>query len=166
VLLVVLWALPFSLAIYALAPNLALATVAIFFVGLIYLGTLSSFMSIAQLRAPSEIRGRVVSLLGVVLGSLYPLGAVLQGAAGHEIGLRETTLIAAGVMLAALVVMRLLNPRFADALELPPVPIEAVETIAPATVADARRDGCEDVDTDRLGLAPDEIPIRSADPHS
>jgi hypothetical protein len=54
----------------------------------------------------------------------------------------------------------------ADALELPPVPIEAVETIAPATVADARRDGCEDVDTDRLGLAPDEIPIRSADPHS
>ena len=28
---------------------------------------------------------------------------------------------------------------------------------------DARRDGCEDVDTDRLGLAPDEIPVRSAD---
>ena len=37
--------------------------------------------------------------------------------------------------------------------------------IEPLPPADARRDGCEDVDTDRLGLVPDEIPIRSADPH-
>jgi predicted MFS family arabinose efflux permease len=158
VLLAVLWSLPFALAVYAVMPNLVLAAIAMFFVGFIYLGTLSSFMSIAQLRAPTAIRGRVVSLLMVVLGLLYPLGAVLQGAAGDAIGLRETTIIAAGVMLLALVGMRVLNPGFADALELPAAPIE------PVGVAESRRDGCEDIDTDRLGLAPDEIPIRSADP--
>jgi MFS family permease len=158
VLLVVLWSLPPALVVYALTPTLALAAVALFFVGLMYLGALSSFLSIAQIRAPSAIRGRVVSLLAVVLGALYPLGAVIQGAVAHEIGLRETTIAAAAIMLVALVAMRLLNPRFADALDLPSAPID------PVAVADARRDGCEDVDTDRLGLAPDEIPIPSADP--
>jgi MFS family permease len=158
VLLAVLWSLPGALVLYALAPNLWLAAIAIFFVGLIYLGALSSFMSIAQIRAPAEIRGRVVSLLAVVLGALYPLGAVIQGALGNVIGLRETTAGAALLMLLALVVMRLRNPRFADALDEPPAPIE------PSDPARARLDGCEDVDTDRLGLAPDEIPIPSADP--
>ena len=59
VLLAVLWSLPPALVVYALMPTLALAAVALFFVGLIYLGALSSFMSIAQLRAPAAIRGRV-----------------------------------------------------------------------------------------------------------
>jgi hypothetical protein len=89
---------------------------------------------------------------------LYPLGAILQGAIGHQVGLRETTAAAAVLMLLALFVMRVRNPRFADALDEPPVPVDAPD------VAGARRDGCEDVDTDRLGLAPDEIPIPSADP--
>jgi MFS family permease len=158
VLLAVLWSLPVALVAYAAMPTLALAAIAIFFVGMIYLGALSSFMSIAQIRAPAAIRGRVVSLLAVVLGVLYPLGAILQGAIGHQVGLRETTAAAAVLMLLALFVMRVRNPRFADALDEPPVPVDAPD------VAGARRDGCEDVDTDRLGLAPDEIPIPSADP--
>ena len=122
-----------------------LSAIALFFVGLIYLGALSSFISIAQIRAPSAIRGRVVSLLAVVLGALYPLGAVIQGSVGHQIGLRETTLIAAVVMLLALAVMRMRNPRFADALDLPPAAIEVVEL-------------------DRIGIESTEFPIPSADP--
>jgi hypothetical protein len=115
-------------------------------------------MSIAQLRAPAAIRGRVVSLLAVILGALYPLGAIIQGTVAHEVGLRETTIGAAVLMLIALGVMRLRNPRFADALDLPAVSIDPG-----ADIAAARRNGCEDIDTDRLGLAPDEIPVRSAD---
>jgi hypothetical protein len=65
-------------------------------------------------------------------------------------------------MLVCLGVMRLRNPNFADALDLPAVPIDAGADVREAAAA-ARRDGCEDVDTDRLGLAPDEIPVRSAD---
>ncbi len=135
VMLVALWALPPALAIYAVMPNLWSSAVSLFFVGLIYFGALSSFMSIAQIRSPAEIRGRVVSLLAVVLGSLYPLGSVIQGQVADIIGLRETTLIAAGLMLAALVVMKLRNPRFADALELPSAPV-AVRSPSPEEVAE------------------------------
>jgi predicted MFS family arabinose efflux permease len=100
-------------------PVLALSAVAIFFVGLLYLGALSSFTSIAQLRAPAEVRGRVLSVLQVLLGSLYPLGAVLQGAIADEVGLRATTAVAALLMLVALVFARLLRPQFTAALDAP-----------------------------------------------
>ena len=123
VLLAMLWALPPTLALYAVTPTLWLTAIALLLVGAIYLGALSSFMSIAQIRAPAEVRGRVVSLLAVVLGSLYPLGAVLQGAIADEVGLRATTVAAALLMLAALLIMRARNPRFADALDLPPATI-------------------------------------------
>jgi predicted MFS family arabinose efflux permease len=124
VLLMVLWGLPPALAIYALAPGLALSAVAIFFVGLLYLGALSSFTSIAQLRAPAAVRGRVLSVLLVLLGSLYPLGAVLQGAIADQIGLRATTAGAAALMLAVLVLARILRPDFTAALEEPAAPLD------------------------------------------
>jgi MFS family permease len=124
VLLLVLWTLPAALILYALMPNLATSAVALLLVGFVYLGALSSFMSIAQIRAPAEVRGRVVSLLAVVLGTLYPLGSVIQGAVADSIGLRETTIAAAALMVLALAVLKLRNPRFADALELPSVPVE------------------------------------------
>ena len=54
-----LWLLPGSLVLYALAPNLWTAAACIFLVGALYLGALSSFTSSAQARAPAEIRGRV-----------------------------------------------------------------------------------------------------------
>ncbi len=89
VLLGVLWGLPPALHRRTRScPELALSAVAIYFVGLLYLGALSSFTSIAQLRAPAAVRGRVLSVLQVLLGSLYPLGAVLQGAIADAIGLR------------------------------------------------------------------------------
>ena len=131
VMLTTLWGLPPALAIYAVMPSLALSAIALFVVGLIYFGALLSFLSIAQIRAPAEIRGRVVSLLAVVLGSLYPLGAVLQGAIAHKVGLRETTLAAAGLMLLALVVMKVAHPRFADALELPPADVAVPSPASP-----------------------------------
>ncbi len=124
VLLMVLWGLPFALGAYALMPVLALSAVAIFFVGVLYLGALSSFTSIAQLRAPAAVRGRVLSVLLILLGSLYPLGAVLQGAIADEIGLRASTVGAAALMLGVLLVARVLRPSFAIALESPAAPFE------------------------------------------
>ncbi len=150
-LLAVLWTLPFALAAYAVSPNLATAAVAIFFVGLIYLGALSSFMSIAQIRAPAAIRGRVVSILAVVLGVLYPLGALIQGRLADLVGLRTVTAAAAALMLLALVVMRARNPRFADALEEPPAPVH------PGELAGASGAGPS-------AGSVDGIPIPSADP--
>ena len=94
-------ALPVVLVLYALAPNLALGAVGIFLVGFVYLGCLSGFMTIAQLRAPAELRGRVMSALMVLLGLLYPLGSIAQGAIADEIGLRATTAGAAVVLAVA-----------------------------------------------------------------
>lgn len=148
VMLTALWCLPPVLALYGVMPNLALTALMLFLVGLVYFGALSSFMSIAQLRAPAAIRGRVVSLLAVVLGTLYPLGAVIQGQLADAIGLREVTLMAAGAMLVCLIAMKLRHPRFADALELPPAPI-APDELDPHEVAEITADG---------------IPLPSADP--
>lgn len=147
VMLAALWSLPFALALYGVMPNLALTALTIFVVGLVYFGALSSFMSIAQLRSPAAIRGRVVSILAVILGVLYPIGAVIQGKLADEIGLREVTVLAGALMLVALVVMKLRNPRFADALEEPPAPLDPANT-TPTTD----------------GASVDGIPLPSADP--
>ncbi len=117
VLLAVLWGLPAALCLYALAPNLAVGVVAIFLVGFLYLGALSSFTTIAQLRAPTELRGRVLSVLMVLLGTLYPLGSVLQGAIADRVGLRATTAGAAVLMAAVLLVTRLTRPTMTKALD-------------------------------------------------
>ena len=67
---------------------LALSALALFFVGALYLGALSTFSTIAQFRAPAAIRGRVLAVNTMILGSLYPLGAVVQGKIADNIGLR------------------------------------------------------------------------------
>jgi len=116
VVLGVLSLLPVALVLYALAPTLGLAVVAIFAVGALYLGSLSSFTTVAQLRAPAALRGRVVSVLMMLIGSLYPIGSVVQGAIADEIGLRATTTAAAVLLAGLLLVWRVLRPRAADAI--------------------------------------------------
>ncbi len=89
-LLGVVSALPFALLAYALAPALWAAIVGILVVGFLYLGMLSSCTTVAQLRSPPYARGRVLSLVMALLGLVYPIGAVVQGALGDAIGLRVT----------------------------------------------------------------------------
>jgi len=113
----VLWLLPPALVLYAVAPTIAFSVPAIFVVGFLYLGALSSFMSIAQLRAPSAVRGRVLSVLMVLLGTLYPLGLLVQGTLADAVGLRPVTAGAALLMLATLVITRVTRPSFAAALD-------------------------------------------------
>ena len=117
VLLGVLGGLPLALLAYAAAPNLAVGVVTIFAVGFLYLGALSSFTTIAQLRAPTELRGRVLSLLMVLLGTLYPLGSVIQGAIADRVGLRLTTAGAGILMGASLLLVRAIRPDLAGALD-------------------------------------------------
>src|SRR4029079_8114094 len=116
VLLAVLFLLPVSLALYALAPTLPLAVVAILGVGALSLGTLSSFTTVAQLRAPAELRGRVVSVLMMLIGALYPIGSIAPGAIADEIGLRATTPGAAVLLGVLLLTWRVLRPHAADAI--------------------------------------------------
>ncbi len=121
VLLGGLVALPPALVAYALAPTLEVGVVAIFFVGAAYLCCLSSFTTVAQLRAPNEMRGRVMSALMVLLGVLYPIGSVVQGWIADGIGLRATTAGAAVILAVTLVAVRLLRPGFDAEVRDPPV---------------------------------------------
>lgn len=117
VLLAMLGVLPVTLIAYALSPNLALAAIAIFFVGTVYLGAFSSIFAIVQHRAPAQFRGRVLSVIMVLLGSVYPIGAILQGSLADRIGLRATTAGAGLALGLAIVTLHLIRPRFAASLD-------------------------------------------------
>ena len=117
VLVTLMATLPFALVAYASAPTLAVSALTLFVVGLLYLGALSSFTTIAQLRVPAEIRGRVLAVFTVILGSLYPLGAIVQGKIADHIGLRATTIGAAVLMLAVLAITRLVRPGITAAID-------------------------------------------------
>ncbi|MFM8302818.1 MAG: MFS transporter [Actinomycetota bacterium] len=112
VVLGALLVLPFTLAAYAQAPTLALAAVAIFFVGAAYLGCLSGVNTVAQMRAPTALRGRVMSMNMLVLGVVYPVGAITQGWIADSVGLRTTTLVAAAALGAIVLGIRVLHPGF------------------------------------------------------
>jgi hypothetical protein len=108
---------------------LPLSALALFFVGAVYLGALSSFFTVSQLRAPSAMRGRVLAVNNVILGSLYPLGSVVQGKVADSIGLRATTFGAACVMAATLLIVRLVRPGITRAIET-----HQTIVVAPASV--------------------------------
>jgi len=110
-----------ALVVYAFAPSLPASAIAIFVVGAAYLGAFASFTTIAQLRAPGHLRGRVLAVNMVLLGSLYPIGSLVQGAAGDAIGLRTTTAIAGATIVGALLLVRVVRPHFADAIDAPTV---------------------------------------------
>jgi predicted MFS family arabinose efflux permease len=117
--------LPPALVIYAAAPVLSLSAIALLFVGALYLGALSSFFTVAQLRAPATLRGRVLAVNNVILGSFYPLGSVIQGRVADSIGLRATTAGAATVMAVALLGVRVVRPGITQEIDAPaPRPVD------------------------------------------
>jgi hypothetical protein len=68
----------------------------------------------------------VLAVNNVILGSLYPLGAVVQGKIADSVGLRATTAGAAVVMAAVLLAVRVTRPRVLSALDAPaPTPTVA-----------------------------------------
>jgi MFS family permease len=106
-----------ALVLYGMAPNLVLMLPALAVVGGCYMGSLSTFSTIGQTRAPQEARGRVMAINNATLGVLYPIGAVAQGALGDRFGLRLVT-VASGVLLAVgMVAVRVIRPGFTAPLE-------------------------------------------------
>ena len=119
-LVVNLLVLPGLLTLYALTPSLWLGAIALFAVGAGYIGLLSGLMTVVQLRTPAAVRGRVLSLFMVALGTIYPIGAVVQGALGDQIGLRATTIGCAAVFFVVFASLVVRRPHLIDALDDPP----------------------------------------------
>jgi MFS family permease len=117
VLVANLLVLPFLLGAYAAAPSLAVATVVLVAVGACYVNVLSGLGTVVQLRAPEVLRARILSLYMVALGTVYPLGAVLQGALGDRWGLRAVTAAGAALYLVVLVAAGMVRPDLVAALD-------------------------------------------------
>jgi MFS family permease len=117
VMLIALVAGPIALIVYGLAPNLVVAGIALLVIGGLYFAALSSFSTIAQLRAPEELRGRVVSLNQVILGTVYAFSVNVEGQLGDRFGLRQVTVGGAVLSLVILAVVRITKPGYSKVLD-------------------------------------------------
>jgi MFS family permease len=88
-----------SLVLYGSAPVLWLAAPALTLVGLSYGFAFTSMAGIAQHNAPDAMRGRVLAVNSFVLGIMYPVGTLVQGAIADVTSLRTVT-VGSGVVLA------------------------------------------------------------------
>jgi MFS family permease len=118
-LVVALFLLPVLLTAYALSPTLWVAALALLLVGAGYITVLSGLNTVVQLRAPEAARGRVLSLFMLSLGTLYPIGAVVQGAVADHHGVRVVTVAGALVLLVVLTVVALTRPQVFSSLSDP-----------------------------------------------
>ena len=111
--------LPLAVTFYASVPAKPIAIAALGVVGMLYIGILSGLMNVVQLWAPVEFRGRILSLYLVALGTIYPLGGLLQGWLADRIGLSRTVGLTGILLLAILGGWHLLRPQSLAALTDP-----------------------------------------------
>ena len=117
--------LPAALVLYGLAPTAVLATVALVGVGATYMFTFSGIGTVVQLRAPAELRARVLSFYFLALGVLYPIGATLQGPIADRFGLGPVTVASGLVLLLVVGLLRAFRPERLAALGDPHDPVPA-----------------------------------------
>jgi hypothetical protein len=80
--------------------------------------------TVVQLRAPEDARGRVLGLYMMALGTIYPIGLVIQGAVAGSVGIRPVTVASGLLLLSVMAALRLLRPGLFLALEdVEPVPL-------------------------------------------
>lgn len=129
--------LPGVLIVYAMSPALWWGVIALFAVGLTYLGVLSGLSTVVQLYSPQAYRGRVLSFFLVALGVSYPIGALVQGPIVDSIGIGWTTASSALALAVIMAAAAVLRPRFVRAItgpddQLTQVPVHAEAPQAPA----------------------------------
>jgi MFS family permease len=117
--------LPVALVLYGLAPAPPLAALALVGVGGTYMFVFSGVGTVAQLRAPAELRARVLSFYFLALGVLYPVGTLIQGPIADVIGLGPMTVLSGIALLGALALIRVLRPQRIAALDDPAPAVEA-----------------------------------------
>jgi hypothetical protein len=66
-----------------------------------------------------------MSVLNVLLGSLYPLGSVVQGWLSDQVGQRATQAGAAVAMLGVLAILRVTRPQYLPAIDADVDPVMA-----------------------------------------
>ncbi len=108
-----------ALIVYGSAPYLWVAAIGLVGCGFGYGSSFTTFAGVAQQSASDDMRGRALAVNTFVLGSLYPIGTLAQGALADTLGLKWITVVS-GVLLFAglswrLVVIRSDGPTVAGA---------------------------------------------------
>jgi predicted MFS family arabinose efflux permease len=103
--------------LYWLAPSLPLAAAGIFLLGGTYMICMTGIHTACQLRAPTELRARMISLFGMMFNGGYASGVWLQGALADRLGVRFITVLTSLLFLALVLSLYLLRPRSFDAAE-------------------------------------------------
>jgi MFS family permease len=120
--------LPVALILYGASPTAWLAAVALLNVGAAYICVFSGLGTVVQLRAPAALRARVISLYFMALGTLYPIGAAIQGPIADRLSLASVTVGGAVVLLAVVAATAVFRPqvlRSLDDLDTFPSPLAA-----------------------------------------
>jgi MFS family permease len=122
-------ATPVALSLYAYAPNRTTAVIALALMGSLYIGLLSGLNTVVQLRAPIEYRGRILSLYFVALGTVYPIGGLIQGPLADRFGLARVTTTGGALLVLSIALIAAFRPHILRALDdrpvEHPVPLEA-----------------------------------------
>ena len=79
-----------SVILLAVAPTLPIVVLALVAMGYALIAQLTVTNTLVQLLAPDALRGRLVSAYTWALGGFWPLGALLLGAVGQQIGVAQT----------------------------------------------------------------------------
>jgi MFS family permease len=124
------------LVAYGAAPSLWVGAAALCLVGATYLGVLAGCNTVVQLHAPPALRGRVLGIYMMALGTLYPVGALLQGNLANLVGIRAVTI--GGALLLLVLLLAVLIRRIPHELDLP-----ATVHAAPAQATSLRSDAGE-----------------------
>jgi MFS family permease len=111
-----------GLAAVALAPTTPLACAALAVAGFGYLTQATGTLTLVQVLAPPEMRGRLMGVFSTVFVGLTPFGALAGGLAAHRFGTARVLLAGAAVVLAASLAFHAVLPRLrrAAAAALPP----------------------------------------------
>ena len=91
-----------ALILYGAAPHLWIAAVGLAGCGFGYGCAFTTFASVAQQSASPDMRGRVLAVNTFILGALYPIGTLTQGALADRVGLKWVTVGSGIVLLGAL----------------------------------------------------------------
>lgn len=110
---------PVALIAYAASPTWWVAVVPILVCGGAYFAAMSSFSTVANLRAPADLRGRVLSLNQVILGTVYAVSLNVEGQLGDRLGVREVSIAGAVLSLLVLVAVRVVRPDATAVLDEP-----------------------------------------------
>ena len=88
---------PLSLCLFAISQSFLEACIFLFVSGFIMVITSTSAISILQIEAIDELRGRLMGLFTTSFMGLFPFGSLLQGKIADEIGIRQTIVVFSAV---------------------------------------------------------------------